>query len=298
MKWYRKVKRHKNTICLTLLLGAAVFLLGAFVLIKVQSQNTAPSGNDGSGEAGVSRLFEVFFGTEEKEKLKQASEQDGSQEEQLNGLVISDNEIYTFLQGPRAWETQVPWSGEWCEIEVEGNPFGGFGCGFCCMANIYSTLSEYECSPSDIYLYSMEATDYVPTGAVGAIDWEQMLDVLKQVGMECELCLKPDTYEEFQHQMEESPTAIVLVSSTDDDSFWTDTAGHYVNIWQYDASDDTVMVAEPGSPENNRTRIPLRYVYDALKTISSYQYLKVDGYLAEANNWKWDGIDDNWVSPW
>ena len=53
--------------------------------------------------------------------------------------------VYTFLQGPRAYREKWPWSGDWCERLVQGNSFGAFGCGLCCMANIYSTLSGYEC---------------------------------------------------------------------------------------------------------------------------------------------------------
>ena len=55
-----------------------------------------------------------------------------------------------------------------------------------------------------------------------------------------------------------------------------------------------VFLAEPGDPENNRTWIPLRYVYDALKTVSQYQYLTVTAYAEESNQWKWNGIDDVW----
>ena len=163
--------------------------------------------------------------------------------------------VYTFLQGPRAFSESLPWSGDWCQKIVRHNSFGGFGCGLCCMANIYSTLTPYECSPWDMYEY---------------------------------------TYEEFQEQMTHTDSAIVLVSSGEDDTFWKDTAGHYVNIWLYQKDSDMVFLAEPGDPENNRTWIPLRYVYDALKTVSQYQYLTVTAYAEESNQWKWNGIDDVW----
>ena len=90
---------------------------------------------------------------------------------------------------------------------------------------------------------------------------------------------------------------IVLVTSNEDDTFWKHTSGHYVNIWLYDESDDTVFLAEPGSPTNNRKRIPLRYVYDALKTISQFQYIRVDEYNVENDTWHPDGIVDNWTMP-
>ena len=97
--------------------------------------------------------------------------------------------------------------------------------------------------------------------------------------------------------MEQMESAIVLISSKEDDTYWKDTPGHYVNIWLYRKEDDTVFLAEPGSPENNRSRIPLRYVYDALKTISTFQYLAVEEYQEEDNQWKADGIDELWNAP-
>ena len=57
------------------------------------------------------------------------------------------------------------------------------------------------------------------------------------------------------------------------------------------------FLADPGGPDRNRTWIPLRYVYDALKTSSQYQYLLVNGYAEEDNQWKQDGIDEAWVEP-
>ena len=162
------------------------------------------------------------------------------------------------------------------------------------MANIYSTLTPYECSPWDMYEYATQATLYYPTKESGAIGWDDMKQTLVSVGFTCENCSKPATYEEFQEQMTHTDSAIVLVSSGEDDTFWKDTAGHYVNIWLYQKDSDMVFLAEPGDPENNRTWIPLRYVYDALKTVSQYQYLTVTAYAEESNQWKWNGIDDVW----
>jgi hypothetical protein len=101
-------------------------------------------------------------------------------------------------------------------------------------------------------------------------------------------------HEEFQEQMKHTQSAIVLVSSNYDATYWQNTPGHYVNIWLYQEDTDLVLLAEPGNPEKNRTWIPLRYVYDALKLVSPYQYLAVAFYAEEANGWKWNGIDDNW----
>lgn len=197
--------------------------------------------------------------------------------------------VYTFLQGPRAFEEALPWSGEWSKQIVRNNSFGGFGCGLCCMANIYSTLSPYECSPWNMYEFATQASLYYPSRESGAIGWEDMKTTLQHAGFSCSLCNKPENYETFQEQMKRAKSAVVLVCSGNDASFWTDTGGHYVNIWLYREDTDEVFLAEPGSPENNRTWIPLRYVYDALKTVSQYQYLTVDGYSEEENNWKWNG---------
>lgn len=202
--------------------------------------------------------------------------------------------IYTFLQGPKAYGESRPWSGSWCEQIVRGRSFGGFGCGQCCMANIYSTLSEYECSPWDMFEFATAVSFYSPSGESGAIGWTDMRMTLRAAGLFCDLYRKPETYEEFQAQMKETKSAVVLVSSANDAAFWTNTSGHYVNIWLYQEDTDIVFLAEPGDPENNRTWIPLRYVYDALKTVSSYQYLAVTKYSEGANIWKRNGIDDVW----
>lgn len=202
--------------------------------------------------------------------------------------------VYTFLQGPRAYREGRPWSGNWCEQIVRGRSFGGFGCGQCCMANIYSTLSEYECSPWDMFEFASSISLYSPSGESGAIGWTDMRMTLRAAGLFCDLYRKPDTYEAFQEQMKQTKSAIVLVSSANDAAFWADTSGHYVNIWLYQEDTDMVFLAEPGDPENNRTWIPLRYVYDALKTVSQYQYLAVTSYSEGANIWKQNGIDEIW----
>ncbi len=218
---------------------------------------------------------------------------------QLETISIEQkqDEIYTFLQGPKAWEARREWSGEWCYEYLEGNYFGSFGCGMCCMANIYDTLADDKGSPLDAYKFARKYSGYLPTPQSGAIGWGDMKNCLRKMGMVCDLYYKPDSYEEFQNQMARCESMIVLVTSNEDDTFWKHTSGHYVNIWLYDESDDTVFLAEPGSPTNNRKRIPLRYVYDALKTISQFQYIRVDEYNVENDTWHPDGIVDNWTMP-
>lgn len=225
------------------------------------------------------------------------------QEQQIDLKSVAEKKetdeesVYTFLQGPKSWSEGRTWSGEWSMRYFRKNSFGGFGCGLCCMANIYSTLSPYICSPMDMFEYATQVSAYYPTSQSGAIGWEDMNTTLNSAGLDSQLYVKPATYEEFQQQMEEASSAIVLVSSNNDDTYWKETKGHYVNIWLYNSETDEVFLAEPGSPTNNRSWIPLRYVYDALKTVSQYQYLMVDGYEEEQNGWKWNGIDDNWIAP-
>lgn len=117
---------------------------------------------------------------------------------------------------------------------------------------------------------------------------------LRKSGFDCTLNTKPESYEEFQQEIAASQMAVVLVSSRDDDTYWKKTGGHYVSISLYDASSDRVFLGDPADPDGNRSWIPLRYVYDALKTVSQYQYLLVQDYAEEQNQWMHDGITDAW----
>lgn len=210
--------------------------------------------------------------------------------------TIQEEDIYSFLQGPGSWGERRSWSGEWCEFEIDGNRFGGFGCGLCCMTNVYDTLSPYEVSPWDMFENARVASDYSPGGEYGAIDWQEMRCTLDVCGISGELHRKPDTFEEFRAQVRGALSAIVLVSNGNEDTYWPNTKGHYVNIWLYER-DDTIFLAEPGNPGRNRTRIPLRHIYDSLKMGSSYQYLLVTGYSEEENRWRASGISENWCRP-
>ncbi len=203
-------------------------------------------------------------------------------------------QVYTFFQGPRAYTEGYRWGGEWCQQIVKGNSFGGFGCGMCCMANIYSTLTPYECSPWDMFEHATQVTYYYPSKEGGAIGWGDMKTTLESVGFEANVHRKPGSYEYFQEVIKKSKSAIVLISSSNDNTFWTDTGGHYVNIYLYQEDTDMVFLAEPGDLDKNRTWIPLRYVYDALKTVSNFHYLTIDSYEEDKNTWKHNGIDEIW----
>ena len=214
-----------------------------------------------------------------------------------NRGYYNETDVYSFLQGPKSWGEGRAWSGEWSNQYVRGNYFGNFGCGLCCMANIYSTFSDHTCSPWDMFLYARETSGYTPTKKIGAIGWGDMKTVMRKCGFDAELYIKPQTYEAFREQIKTAKSAIVLVSSHDDNTFWKKTGGHYVNICLYKEETDEVFLADPADPDGNRNYIPLRYVYDALKTVSKYQYLVVEGYSEEQNQWKQDGIDEAWVAP-
>ncbi len=251
-------------------------------------ENNANAAADTKNSADASSAANTASasGTEAQLTAEQLAEQEAEQK------------IYTFFQGPKAWEAQLDWSGSWAAIEdLAGGKFGAFGCGLCTMANVYSTLSDRSCSPLDMYDYAQEISDYYPVSGYGAIGWEDMQLTLSTAGVTGTLRNKPETYEAFQADIAQAETAIVLICSDDDDTFWQENSGHYVTVWLYDESDDTVFLGDSGEPENNRTRIPLKLVYDALKTASDWQYLRIDGYSEESNVWQHDGIDIDWCRP-
>lgn len=205
--------------------------------------------------------------------------------------------VYTFLQGPVAWESKAHWSGIWCESELDGGLFSVFGCGLCDLAGIYSTLTPYECSPLDMYALARKVSDYSPGYDAGAIDWPYMVETLSKVGIGSKLRKKDRRYEAFQKAVAESLGAVILVSSDDDDTYWEDTPGHYVNIWHYNPETDQVFLGDSGNPGHNRQWIPLRYLYDAMASNSAWQYMVVTSYDEEKNTWKYSGIHEKWTRP-
>lgn len=202
--------------------------------------------------------------------------------------------IYTFLQGPKSWERQLVWSGKWGDSSYDGGRFGAFGCGLCCMANIYSSETEYECSPIDMYRYSKKNSSY---SGGSAIAWEYMQRVLEQTGFTASLCVKPDTYVEFQNAVSESLCDIVLVSSANSECYWKNTPGHYVTIFLYNKKSDKIFLADSGDPDHNRHWVSLKKIYKSLKTSSDYQYLSVGAYEQSHDHWKHRGTNGEWVKP-
>ncbi len=197
------------------------------------------------------------------------------------GLAESEREfqIYSYIQAP-GWYYEgyyhgdPKWAGDWCYIKAAGREFIYFGCGICCVSNIYSTFQAKPIPPDVVYYQAKEEVGYNPDSGVGAVSWEQLKGMCTKHGMEARLCTKPREYSDFQRDIWQSDAAIVLVSRYNDDKLWEYTTGHYVNLWEYDPETDTVFLSD-ASGEHNRARVSLRDIYNALKTASNAQYMIV-----------------------
>lgn len=200
--------------------------------------------------------------------------------------------IYSYLQGPKSWGKRLKWSGDWGVTYFDGGSFGGFGCGLCCIANIYSSLTRYQCTPVDAYKYAKKHTGY---SGGGAIDWGYMRKSLSSMGFDCKVHRKPLSYEKFKRQIKKSKAAVVLVSSNNSTCYWKNTPGHYVTIFLYDETSDKVFLADSGDPNHNRHWVSLKKIYDSLKTSSPWQFLAVTGYQEHLDGWKHKNVKGNWV---
>lgn len=202
--------------------------------------------------------------------------------------------IATFLQGPKSWKAGLEWSGEWGKTYYDGSSFGAFGCGLCCTANIYCSLTDYRCSPVDMYDYSKKITEYE---GGGAIDWGYMKRTLSSAGFTCQVGRKPERYQEFQEIVGNSEACIVVVSSNDSTCYWKDTPGHYVTLFLYDQESDKIFLADSGDPKHNRHWVSLKKIYRSLKTANNWQYMSVLDYQEENDQWKHSKINGNCVLP-
>lgn len=202
--------------------------------------------------------------------------------------------VYTYLQGPKSWSRRIDWSGEWGDQYMDGGYFGGFGCGLCCLANVYSTQSKYQCSPADMYRFAKKSTYY--SGGM-AIEWGYMRRTLSSLGFSCEAKKKPSDYETFEKSVRKAECCIVLVSSGDSQVYWKNTPGHYVTIFLYDEDKEKVFLADSGDPEHNRQWISLKKIYRSLKTASNWQYIWIGQYDAAKDTWKHKKASGNWVRP-
>lgn len=202
--------------------------------------------------------------------------------------------IATWFQGPKTWKARAEWSGKWGDSDYDGSRFGAFGCGLCCMANIYCSLTDYRCSPADMYEYAKKVSGY---GGGGAIDWGFMKNTLESAGFTCMVGNKPAKYSEFQQIIRQSQACIVVVSSYDSTCYWKDTPGHYVTLFLYDETTDKIFLGDSGDPGHNRKWVPLKKIYRSLKTSNRRQYLAVTGYDEKADRWKHEGIGGEYVLP-
>lgn len=210
--------------------------------------------------------------------------------------VVDTRKIYTFLQGPKSWKQKRAWSGYWGNAYMNGSKFGAFGCGLCCMANVYSTItpSVYRASPVDMYNFTKKNTGY---WGGSAIDWKFMVIGMRKAGIHCGPRIKPKTYFAFKKDIAASKCAVVLVSSYDSSCYWKYTPGHYVTIFDYDKKSDTVFLADSGDPSHNRKRISLKKVYRSLKMASRYQYVRVKGYSKNRDKFKNTRARGKWIRP-
>lgn len=202
--------------------------------------------------------------------------------------------VATFLQGPKSWKKRLVWTGQWGEDYYDGGMFGSFGCGLCCMANIYTTFSGHQCSPIDMYQYAMKVTEY---GGGGAIDWGYIKETLRTAGFISDVWRKPPDYVDFQKQVKASLACIVLVSSYNSDCYWKNTGGHYVTIFEYDEKSDKIFLADSGNPNHNRQWVKLKKIYKSLKTSNRWQYLAVTAFDASKDEWKHKGFGGNCILP-
>ena len=200
----------------------------------------------------------------------------------------------TFLQGPKGWKKKADWAGAWGDREYDGRRFAGFGCGLCVMANLYTSFTPYQCSPIDMYNYAKKVSFY--EGA-SAIDWPPIQMTLGKLGFTTDTGRKPKTYREFRDLIAESMGAMVVISSYYDDSYWKTTPGHYVTILGYDPEDETIFLGDSGDLTHNRSWIPLRTVYKAIKKSNRLHYLRVIEYDQTPDQWKHTGISGKWCKP-
>ncbi|MCR5691859.1 MAG: hypothetical protein K6G62_06525 [Eubacterium sp.] len=203
-------------------------------------------------------------------------------------------QIATFLQGPKSWEARREWSGKWGKQIKDGGSFGGFGCGLCCMANIYTSFSDYKASPLDMYDYAKEVSEYE---GGGAIDWGYMKGTLQAAGFTCDVFRKPKTYKKFQELIKNSMTSIVVVSSAESQVYWQNTPGHYVTLFLYDQEKDQIFLGDSGDPNHNRHWVSLKKIYKSLKTANRWQILLVTAYDEEMDNFKNESFGGTMVLP-
>lgn len=189
--------------------------------------------------------------------------------------VQPENTIYSYVQVPEEYCHDERWTGDWVDIESGGQKFFYFGCGVCCLSNVYSTFCRIPITPDIMFKWAKKYTDYNPDSGRGALSWRQLKQMYERFGCVTETKHKPDDYTDYREDVKNSDTTMVLVCKYNDDKLWFYTMGHYVNLWNYDPKDETVFVTD-SSGLFNRKRVKLIDVYNALKTSSDAQYMCID----------------------
>ena len=285
----RKKRWGRRKVRWTVMGACMVFVCTSFVVSSIWS-DTRRFSKEKERKAQVS---ERTFDPAEKKRPETEKTAEPTTEP-TRKPVDKTLQIYTYLQGPKSWNQGIDWSGEWGESYMDGGSFGGFGCGLCCMANIYSSLTPYQCSPVDMYRYAKKHTGY---GGGMAIDWGYIRRGLTSLGLHCHVERKQETYHEFRENIRKSKCAIVLVSSANSTVHWKNTPGHYVTIFEFQEKTDKVFLADSGDPDHNRRWIHLKKVYRSLKTASNWQYLVVSGYDKQKGHWHHKMANGTWNRP-
>lgn len=285
----RKERWGRRKVRWTVMGACMVFVCISFVVSSIWS-DTRRFSKEKERKAQVS---ERTFGPAEKKRPETEKTAEPTTEP-TRKPVDKTLQIYTYLQGPKSWNQGIDWSGEWGESYMDGGSFGGFGCGLCCMANIYSSLTPYQCSPVDMYRYAKKHTGY---GGGMAIDWGYIRRGLTSLGLHCHVERKQETYHEFRENIRKSKCAIVLVSSANSTVHWKNTPGHYVTIFEFQEKTEKVFLADSGDPDHNRRWIHLKKVYRSLKTASNWQYLVVSGYDKQKDHWHHKKANGTWNRP-
>ena len=187
----------------------------------------------------------------------------------------AEKKIYSYVQVPPEYCVNGNWSGDWVRQVYGGQEFFHFGCGVCCLSNMFSTITKRAVAPDMMLEWAREYSSYNPDCGRGAISWSQLRKVCEALELPAVVKQKPAAYEDFRADVQAARTTMVLVCKENDDKLWFYTRGHYVNLWEYDPATDTVFVTD-ASGLFNRSRVPLRDVYNALKTKSDAQYMCVN----------------------
>ena len=279
-----KKKKNDNTLGRLFIAAAAGILLIAAIVNLIRIGNFELKENDAK-ETSASDMTVV---------TQSPMPTDNGADDNSISVREKTESVYTYLQGPKSWSKKREWSGYWGKKHIDGSSFGAYGCGLCCLANIYSSLTPYRCTPVQMYKYTKKVTGY---GGGGAIAWGYMRRTLDKVGFTTEIKRKPRSYEIFRKQIKSSMCSLVLVSSYDSDCYWKDTPGHYVTIFLYDSETDKVFLADSGVPEHNRQWVSLKKIYRSLKTSSDWQYIDVKSFDKGRCNWKNKKLTGRWIRP-